>query len=149
MKKIKNRFRIGIVISRFNEEITSKLYACCTEELYKNGISKNQLTTIWVPGAFEIPFVAKKMASTKKFDVVITLGCVIKGQTSHDFHISSWATQGVGMASLQTNVPILFGVLTPHSESQALKRVQKGPLNRGKEIAQSALEMIEISKRNF
>jgi 6,7-dimethyl-8-ribityllumazine synthase len=85
------------------------------------------------------------LAASKKFQAVICLGCIIKGETSHDVHVATWAANGIGQVSLETGIPCLFGVLTPNSEAQARKRVQKGPYNRGLEVARAALEMIEFN----
>ncbi len=138
-------FRITLVVSRFNERITALLAARCREELERNGVLSNRIKTIAVPGAYELPFVAYKIARSKKVDAVICLGCVIKGQTSHDQFVSQWASIGIGLTGLLTGTPVLFGVLTPRNERQALQRVRKGPLDRGKEIAEATLEMIQMS----
>src|SRR5581483_1097784 len=105
--------RIAIVVAEFNKEITGNLLACALGELSEHGVKLNQIKTVWVPGAYELPYAALQLAKTKKFDAVLCLGCVIKGDTSHDFHVASWAAIGIGQASLATSVPVLFGVLTP------------------------------------
>jgi len=139
--------KIAILVSEFNSHITNKLLSCCRNELLKRGVKKSHILVESIPGAYELPFAAYQMARTKKFKAVICLGCIIKGQTSHDVFIANWSSLGSGLASLLSNVPVLFGVLTPHSERQALLRVKPGPLNRGKEVAEAALKMIRFSEK--
>ncbi len=139
--------KIAVAVSEFNNQITSRLLQQCRLELKKQGVSEGNIRVIWVPGAYELPFVAKRLALTKKFDVIICLGCIIKGGTDHDKYVARWASQGIGQASLQTNVPILFGVLSVKNESQALARSKPGPLNRGKEMADAAIGIVELLKR--
>lgn len=131
--------KLAIVVSQFNSEITGSLLQCCVETLEKNGISKNRIVMKTVPGAYEIPFTAHQLVRTRKFAGVIALGCVIKGETSHDHHVASWASTGLGLVSLMTGVPCFFGVLTPNNEKQARARSKPGPLNRGEEVAMAAL----------
>jgi 6,7-dimethyl-8-ribityllumazine synthase len=138
--------RIAIVVAEFNKEITGGLLSCALAALKERGVGPDQVKTVWVPGAYELPYAALQLAKSKKYDAVITLGCVIKGDTSHDFHVASWAAQGVGQASLMTDVPIMFGVLTPNNEAQARKRSRPGPYNRGKEVAEAAIAMIELKR---
>lgn len=140
MKKTK----IAIVVSKFNSEYTGSLLSCAQDELKRHGIASSQIKVVWVPGAYELPFIVHKLAQSKSFAAVIALGCVIKGETSHDMHVAGWAATGVGIASLMTGVPCLFGVLTPNNEAQAKKRSRPGPLNRGKEVAEAAVEMIKL-----
>lgn len=134
--------KIAIAVSRFNSEITKRLLSECIGELKRHGIKEKNITTTWVPGAFELPFAAQRFAQTKNFDAIICLGCIIKGETSHDKHIATWTAVGIGEVSLLFNVPVMFGVLTPNSEAQAIKRASPGPLNRGREVAKAAVEMI-------
>lgn len=136
--------KIAIVVSRFNETITGELLNRCRETLVAAGVSAKNLKVVWVPGAYELPFAAHRLARTKKYAAVICLGCVIKGETSHDVHIATWTAVGIGQVSIDTGVPVVFGVLTPHSEAQAIERAAPGPLNRGKEAAEAALEMIRL-----
>ena len=140
--------KIAINISRFNEEITNGLLKCCLDELKKKGIKKSNIHVFWVPGAYELPFASHELALSKKYHAIINLGCIIKGQTSHDQHIANWVSQGLGEVSLKTRVPVLFGVLTPNNESQGLRRSRPGPLNRGKEVAEAALHMIKFKKES-
>ncbi|MCB4755730.1 MAG: 6,7-dimethyl-8-ribityllumazine synthase [Elusimicrobia bacterium] len=142
---MKKHGRIGIVVSEFNFEFSNKLLASCRHELIKEGLPKKNITTLWVPGAYELPFMAQKMARSKRYDAIIGLGIVIKGETSHDVHVANWASIGMGLVSLGTGVPILYGVLTPKNEAQAKARVGQGPLNRGREIAKAALKIIELN----
>lgn len=144
MKIDTNDIAIAIAASRFNEEITGGLVKLCRDELGRAGVRPTHVRTVWVPGAYELPFVAKRLAKTGNYDAVICFGCVIKGDTTHDVFVATWASVGLGQVSLETGVPVLFGVLTPKNEKQARARSRPGPLNRGKELAQSALEMIRL-----
>src|SRR5258706_15865582 len=128
MNSMKN-YRIAIAVSKFNSNITQQVLLSCEQALIKNGIPKKKIKVFWVPGAYELPFIANELASSKKFDAVICLGCVIRGETSHDKHIAAWCAIGIGEVSLRTRVPCLFGVLTPNDEKQAMERAKPGPLN--------------------
>ncbi|MFN0118122.1 MAG: 6,7-dimethyl-8-ribityllumazine synthase [Elusimicrobiota bacterium] len=145
-KNIYKKSKVAIVVARFNAVITENLLTSCKKELIEHGVSERNIYIQYVPGAFELPFVSSQLAKTRKFNSVITLGCVIKGETSHDLFVSSWASIGVGMASLESGIPILFGVLTPNNEKQALVRSRPGPKNRGREVGLAALEMMFINK---
>ena len=147
--KINKKWRIGILVSEFNFEYTNKLLESCQHELIQQGFPKQNITTVWVPGAYELPLMAQKLAQSKRFQAIICLGVIIKGETSHDRHVARWAATGIGQVSLKTGVPILFGVLTPTNEAQAKARVTPGPLNRGEEVARAALRMIELNQRSF
>lgn len=138
--------RIAIVVSAFNKPITASLLNCCWEELLDSGVKKSNIRVVWVPGAYELPFMANKLAKSKRFNAVICLGCVIKGETAHDTFVSLWAAVGIGQVALQTGVPTIFGVLTPKSEKQAWQRAKPGKFNRGKEVAEAAIHMIALSK---
>ena len=146
-KPKKARVRIAIAAGRFNEEITSSLLGCCVDELRAAGVPRTSVDVVWVPGAYELPFAAQRLAKSRRYDAIICLGCVIKGETAHDTFVASWAAIGIGQVSLSTGVPTLFGVLTTKNESQALHRARPGPLNRGQEIAKAALEMIEFNRK--
>lgn len=141
------RIRIAIVVARFNPEITGSLLRCCTDELRRNRVPPGSVKVIEVPGAYELPFAAHTLARTRRYDAIICLGCVIKGETSHDQFVAGWAANGVGQVGLMTGVPTLFGVLTPRNEAQARRRAKPGPLNRGKEVAEAAIAMIEFNRR--
>lgn len=138
--------RIAIAIAKFNERIMKSLLHCCEETLLEGKVKIHDISVLWVPGAYELPFVANKLARSKKYDAVIGLACVIKGETSHDIHVATWAALGLGHVGLKTGVPILFGVLSPKTEAQAWKRAKPGPLNRGKEVAEAALEMVRLNR---
>lgn len=148
MKKTLSSVRVAIVVSRFNETVTDGMLRCCIDELVKSGVAKSNIAVERVPGAYELPFAANLMARTRRYAAVIALGCVIKGETSHDQHIATWVSVGLGQVSLATNVPTLFGVLTPNNERQAMARSRPGPLNRGGEVAKAAVEMILFSKEH-
>lgn len=143
MKKMK----IAIAVADFNPDITGSLLRCCVDELLHQSVRKADIFVLRVPGAYELPFAAQKLARTKKFDAVICLGCVIKGETSHDRHVAGWAAIGVGQVGLATGIPTLFGVLTPNNEAQARRRARPGPLNRGKEVAEAAVAMINLNRK--
>lgn len=150
MKRTNRRnWHIAIAVSRFNTNITRNLLKWCRHTLVKAGVPSRNIQTVWVPGAFELPFLAHKLALSQKYDAVICLGCIIKGETSHDLHIAQWAAGGIGQAGLASGVPTLFGVLTPHNEQQARERSRPGPLNRGMEVAEAAIEMIELNQKGF
>lgn len=134
--------RIAIVVSDFNSDITMNLLLECRKELLRNGIYQKNIRVVHVPGAYELPFVAHRLAKTKKHDAVICLGCVIKGDTSHDEHVASWASIGIGQVALATGVPTFFGVLTPNNEKQAEERSRPGPYNRGKEVGHAAVDLV-------
>ncbi len=140
-------WRVAVAVSRFNEAITDNLLACCLEELQAQGLKDSNIDVRLVPGAYELPFVANRLARSRRYQAVICLGCILKGETSHDLHIATWAAIGIGQIGLATGVPTLFGVLTPNSEEQGLERSRPGPRNRGKEVAQAAIEMIHLVKR--
>jgi len=146
MKNNNASIRIAVAAARFNEEITGALLNLCRRELLKSGVRSKNITETWVPGAFELPYAAKKLAKSRRYDAVICLGCVIKGDTTHDLYVSTWAAVGVGQVSLETGVPVIFGVLTPKNEKQARERTRPGALDRGKEMARAALEMIAFSR---
>jgi 6,7-dimethyl-8-ribityllumazine synthase len=145
----RSKDRVAIVVARFNPEITARLSDLCRNELLKAGVAEKNIAVYAAPGAYELPFVARKVARTKRFDAVICFGCVIKGDTTHDVYVATWASVGIGQASLETGVPILYGVLTPKNEKQARDRAKPGPLNRGKELALSALEMIDFNREKL
>lgn len=134
--------RYALVVADFNQEITSELENGCRDELLRCGVSPRAIHTVHVPGAFELPLLALRLAQTKKFSAVIALGCIIRGQTPHDRYIAQETARGLGQAALQTGVPILFGVLTPLTLHQAWERA-KGKHHKGRESAQAALQMVE------
>ncbi|MDP8212698.1 MAG: 6,7-dimethyl-8-ribityllumazine synthase [Candidatus Zapsychrus exili] len=140
--------RIGIVISRFNEFITNRLLDACLDELIDLGVSKSNITVVWVPGAFEIPIAACKLAKKEKIDAVICLGAVIRGETLHFELVAQGAAEGIAKASLSTEKPIIFEVLATETVDQAYKRSSEdGGENKGRDAAFAALEMISVLKR--
>ncbi|MED1490249.1 6,7-dimethyl-8-ribityllumazine synthase [Bacillus smithii] len=139
--------KIGIVVSRFNEFITSKLVSGAEDALVRHGVNQDDIEVAWVPGAFEIPLIAKKMAESGRYDAVIALGTVIRGATAHFDYVSSEATKGVAQASLQTEVPVIFGILTTETIEQAIERAGTKAGNKGAEAAVSAIEMANLLKQ--
>lgn len=135
-----------IVISRFNEFIGSKLLSGAIDELRRHGVSEDNIDVIWVPGAFEIPLLAKKAAKTGKYDAIITLGAVIKGSTGHYDYVCAEVSKGVASVSLETCVPVIFGVLTTDNIEQAIERAGTKAGNKGSDAAKSAIEMANLVK---
>ena len=138
--------RIGIVAARFNEFITNKLVSGAIDALTRHGASAENMTMAWVPGAFEIPLAAQKMANSGKFDAVICLGAVIRGSTPHFDYVSNEVTKGVAHVGLQTGVPTVFGVLTTDTIEQAIERAGTKAGNKGFDAAMTAIEMANLLK---
>ena len=138
--------RIGIVAARFNEFITNKLVSGTIDALTRHGASEENMTMAWVPGAFEIPLAAQKMANSGKFDAVICLGAVIRGSTPHFDYVSNEVTKGVAHVGLQTGVPTVFGVLTTDTIEQAIERAGTKAGNKGFDAAMTAIEMANLLK---
>lgn len=138
--------KVGIVVGRFNEFITSRLLGGAEDALKRHGIPEGNVEIAWVPGAFEIPLVAKKMAESGKYDAVITLGTVIRGSTSHYDYVCNEAAKGVSQASLTSGIPVIFGVLTTENIEQAVERAGTKAGNKGWEAAVSAIEMANLMK---
>ena len=152
MKKLEGKFngtglKVGIVAGRFNEFITSKLIEGAVDGLVRNEVSEAEIETAWVPGAFEIPLIAKKMAKSKKYDVIITLGAVIKGSTPHFDYVSAEVSKGVAHVALDSEIPVIFGVLTTNSIEEAIERAGTKAGNKGFEAALSAIEMVNLIKQ--
>ncbi|NGQ97408.1 6,7-dimethyl-8-ribityllumazine synthase [Brevibacillus sp. SYP-B805] len=139
--------RIGIVAGRFNEFIVSKLVAGAADALKRHGVHEEDVELAWVPGAFEIPLIARKMAESGKYDAVITLGAVIRGSTPHFDYVCSECAKGVASASLSTGIPVIFGVLTTESIEQAIERAGTKAGNKGWEAAVAAIEMANLSRQ--
>jgi 6,7-dimethyl-8-ribityllumazine synthase len=135
-----------IIVSRFNDFISAKLLAGAVDELKRHGVAENNIDVVKVPGAFEIPVIAQKCASSKKYDAVITLGAVIKGSTPHFEYVSAEVSKGVAQVSLQTGVPVVFGVLTTDNIEQAIERAGTKAGNKGADAAKSAIEMANLVK---
>lgn len=136
--------RIGIVCARFNEFIVSKLLGGCQDVLLRHGVDAGDITVAWVPGAFEIPLIAQKMANSEKYDAVIALGAVIRGATSHYDYVCSEVSKGVANVALNTDIPVLFGVLTTDTIEQAIERAGTKAGNKGADCAESAIEMVNL-----
>ncbi|NBI30421.1 6,7-dimethyl-8-ribityllumazine synthase [Chengkuizengella marina] len=139
--------KYGIVVGRFNEFITSKLLSGALDALKRHGVKDEEIEVAWVPGAFEIPLIAQKMAQTNKYDAVITLGTVIRGSTPHFDYVCSEVSKGVSAINLKTGVPTIFGVLTTDSIEQAVERAGTKAGNKGWEAAATAIEMANLSKQ--
>ncbi|MEB1808730.1 MAG: 6,7-dimethyl-8-ribityllumazine synthase [Bacillaceae bacterium] len=138
--------KVGIVVGRFNEFITSKLLGGAEDALKRHGVSEEDVDIAWVPGAFEIPLAAKKMAETNNYDAVITLGTVIRGATPHFDFVCNEAAKGVSSLSLQTGIPVIFGVLTTDTIEQAIERAGTKAGNKGWEAAAAAIEMANLNR---
>lgn len=138
--------KVGIVASRFNEIIVNKLLSGAVDGLVRHGVSEADITAVWVPGAFEIPLVAKKMAESRQYDAVIAVGAVIRGSTSHYDYVCAEVSKGVAQAGLQTGVPVLFGVITAENIEQAVERAGSKAGNKGYDCALDAIEMANIMK---
>jgi len=138
--------RFGIVVAKFNKFVTSKLLSSCVEGLTKHGVKAADIEVVRVPGAFEIPLVARTMAKSSRFNAVICLGAVIRGDTPHFDYISAEASRGIGQAALDADVPIIFGVLTTHTIAQAIERAESAKFNRGGDAARSAIEMATVMR---
>ncbi|MGI5987163.1 MAG: 6,7-dimethyl-8-ribityllumazine synthase [Dysosmobacter sp.] len=143
-KLIAEGIRVGIVAARFNEFIVSKLLSGCEDGLLRHGVRPDDISVAWVPGAFEIPLAAAKMAGSGKYDAVIALGAVIRGSTSHYDYVCSEVSKGVASTALSTGVPVLFGVLTTDTIEQAIERAGTKAGNKGAECAQGAIEMVNL-----
>jgi len=135
---------VGIVLSRFNDLITGKLLDGALDTLTRHGASEDDIDVARVPGSFEIPLIAKRMANSGDYDAVIALGAVIRGETPHFEYVSNEATKGVAKATLDTDVPIAFGVLTTDTTEQAINRAGVKQGNKGSEAAESAIEMANL-----
>lgn len=145
-KLISKEAKIGIIVSRFNEFIGSKLLSGAIDCLKRHDIEDDNITVAWVPGAFEIPLIAKKMAMTGKYDAVICLGAVIRGSTSHYDYVCAEVSKGIASVSLETGIPVMFGVLTTDTIEQAIERAGTKAGNKGYDCAASAIEMINVIK---
>jgi 6,7-dimethyl-8-ribityllumazine synthase len=139
--------KIGVVVARFNEFINSKLLDGALDGLKRHGVKEEDIEILWVPGAFEIPLVAQKMAVSKKYDAVICLGTVIRGSTSHYDYVCSEVSKGVAHVGMATGVPTIFGVLTTESIEQAIERAGTKAGNKGFESAVTAIEMANLLKQ--
>jgi 6,7-dimethyl-8-ribityllumazine synthase len=136
--------KFGVVVSRFNDFITKKLLESCLDTLTRHGAKDSEIEVAWVPGAFEMPIIAKKMASSKKYDAIICLGTVIRGETPHFDFVASEVAKGVAKVGLDANVPAIFGVITADNMEQAINRAGAKSGNKGKDAALSAIEMVNL-----
>lgn len=138
--------KVGIVAARFNEFIVSKLIGGAQDALVRHGVSDDDITLAWVPGAFEIPLVAQKMAETGNYDAIVCVGAVIKGSTSHYDYVCAEVSKGIATVSLKTEVPVAFGVLTTDNIEQAIERAGTKAGNKGYDAACTAIEMVNLMK---
>ncbi|HDZ6053760.1 TPA: 6,7-dimethyl-8-ribityllumazine synthase [Staphylococcus aureus] len=145
-KLIGKDLKVAIVVSRFNDFITGRLLEGAKDTLIRHDVNEDNIDVAFVPGAFEIPLVAKKLASSGNYDAIITLGCVIRGATSHYDYVCNEVAKGVSKLNDQTNVPVIFGILTTESIEQAVERAGTKAGNKGAEAAVSAIEMANLLK---
>ena len=146
-KLTSNNIKIGIVASRFNEFITSKLISGAMDGLIRHDVPEDSIHLAWVPGAFEIPLIASKMAKSGKYDAVICLGAVIRGATSHYDYVCNEVSKGIAAVSLETGIPVLFGILTTENIEQAIARAGSKAGNKGYDCALSAIEMVNLLRQ--
>ena len=138
--------KFGLVVSRFNEFLTSKLVDGAIDCLKRHGANEDKIDIAWVPGAFEIPQIAQKMAQSKNYDAVVCLGCVIKGDTPHFDYIAAEVSKGVAQVGMNSKVPVVFGVLTTENIEQAIERAGTKAGNKGSDAAKAAIEMANLMK---
>lgn len=143
-KLVSQGIKVGIVCARFNEFIVSKLLSGCEDALLRHGVQGEDISVAWVPGAFEIPLIAGKMAKSGRYDAVIALGAVIRGSTSHYDYVCSEVSKGIANVALASDVPVMFGVLTTDTIEQAIERAGTKAGNKGAECAQGAIEMVNL-----
>ena len=143
-KLVSQGMQIGIVASRFNEFITSKLVSGALDGLTRHDVKEEDIDIAWVPGAFEIPLIASKMANCRKYDAVICVGAVIRGSTSHYDYVCNEVSKGIAQVSLSSGIPVLFGVLTTENIEQAIERAGTKAGNKGYDCALSAIEMVNL-----
>lgn len=143
-KLVAGELKFGIVVARFNEFITNKLLGGALDALHRHGASEENISVAWVPGAFEIPLAAKKMAESKKYDAVICLGAVIRGSTPHFDYVCAEVSKGVAQIGLTTGTPTIFGVITSDTIEQAIERAGTKAGNKGFDAAVSAIEMANL-----
>ena len=139
-----NGIKVGIVAARFNEFITSKLVGGALDGLKRENVKDEDIDVAWVPGAFEIPLIASKMAKSRKYDAIICVGAVIRGSTSHYDYVCSEVSKGIAQVSLANDIPVMFGVLTTDTIEQASERAGTKAGNKGFECAQGAIEMVNL-----
>lgn len=143
---VAENIKIGIVAARFNEFIVSKLVSGALDGLKRHEVAEEDIEIAWVPGAFEIPLIASQMAKSGKYDAIICLGAVIRGATSHYDYVCSEATKGIATASLNTDIPVMFGILTTDTIEQAIERAGTKAGNKGYDCALGAIEMVNLMR---
>ena len=145
-KLVAKNIKIGIVVARFNEFITSKLLSGAIDGLLRHEVQEDDIHVAWVPGAFEIPLIASKMANSGKYDAIICLGAVIRGSTSHYDYVCNEVSKGIAAVSLESGIPVMFGVLTTENIEQAIERAGTKAGNKGYDCAVGAIEMVNLGK---
>jgi 6,7-dimethyl-8-ribityllumazine synthase len=145
-KLVSKDIKIGIVAARFNEFITSKLLGGAVDALVRHEVKEDNIEVAWVPGAFEIPLIASKMAKSRKYDAIICLGAVIRGSTTHYDYVCSEVSKGIANVSLNSDIPVMFGVLTTENIEQAIERAGTKAGNKGFDCAVGAIEMVNLIK---
>ena len=145
-KVVAEGMKVGIVVARFNEFITSKLLSGAIDGLVRHDVKEDDVDVAWVPGAFEIPLVASKMAKSRKYDAVICLGAVIRGSTSHYDYVCNEVSKGIAAVSMENDIPVMFGVITTENIEQAIERAGTKAGNKGYDVACSAIEMVNLMK---
>lgn len=139
--------KVAIVVARFNDFLTSKLLEGAVDAYIRHGGDKNRLTVVYVPGSFELPLVAKKLAGSQKYDAVVCLGCIIRGETGHYDHVAGESAKGIGQVGVQTGVPTIYGVITADTLEQAIDRSGVKAGNNGAKAMLSAIEMVNLMKK--
>ena len=143
-KLVSENIKVGIVAARFNEFITSKLVSGALDGLKRENVQEDDIDVAWVPGAFEIPLIASRMAKSRKYDAIICVGAVIRGSTSHYDYVCNEVSKGIAQVSLANDIPVMFGVLTTDTIEQAIERAGTKAGNKGFECAQGAIEMVNL-----
>ena len=146
-KVVAEGMKVGIVVARFNEFITSKLLSGAIDCLVRHDVNEDDVDVAWVPGAFEIPLVASKMAKSRKYDAVICLGAVIRGSTSHYDYVCNEVSKGIAAVSMENDIPVMFGVITTENIEQAIERSGSKAGNKGYECALGAIEMVNLIRK--
>ncbi len=141
---VSENIKVGIVAARFNEFIVSKLVGGALDGLKRHGVNENDIDVAWVPGAFEIPLIAKKMANSGKYDAVICVGAVIRGSTTHYDYVCSEVSKGIATVSMNSDIPVMFGVITTENIEQAIERAGSKAGNKGYDCALGAIEMVNL-----
>lgn len=136
--------KFGIIVSRFNELVSKEMLTGTVDTLIRHGVKENEITVVWVPGGFEIPVVAKRMAGNKKYNALICLGAVIRGDTPHFDYIAAEATKGIAQVGIHSGIPVSFGLLTVDNLEQALERAGGKAGNKGRQAAETAIEMANL-----